>query len=247
MSEHDVHQLAAAYALDAVDPDEREVFEAHLAECDACRAEVDEFRSIHSSMARAQAVTPPPALKARVLDEIGRTRQVSPLVGRSGGGGALDVSGVSGVRRRWAVGALAAAAAVALLVVGVVVFSGDDRTDQFADELATVLEQPDAQMLELAEQPGGVGRFKVAWSDSLQEAVLIGDGLAPAPEGQAYELWLITADQSMAMHILDPAADGNVHTTLAMPQSPAKWAITLEPRTGVEVATGDIIFIGSVS
>ncbi|CAB4821827.1 unannotated protein [freshwater metagenome] len=76
--------------------------------------------------------------------------------------------------------------------------------------------------------------------------MLIGEGLAPAPAGNAYELWLITAEQSMAMHVLDRAVDGNVHVTLDAPQLPAKWAITVEPAAGAEVATGDVIFIASV-
>ena len=87
----------------------------------------------------------------------------------------------------------------------------------------------------------------IAWSDSLHRAVLIGDDLPPAPSGKAYELWLITEDHSIAMHILDPGNDGTVHATLDLPHSPSKWAITLEPSAGVEVATGDIIFVAATS
>ena len=72
MIDHDVHLLAAAYAIHAVDDADRASFEAHLGTCELCRAEVDEFRAIHSSMAQTQAVSPPPALKGRVLDEINR-------------------------------------------------------------------------------------------------------------------------------------------------------------------------------
>jgi hypothetical protein len=76
---------------------------------------------------------------------------------------------------------------------------------------------------------------------------VIGEDLGAAPAGKAYELWLITPSASMAMHVLDPASDGNVHASFDMPQAPAKWAITVEPESGTEVATGDIIFIGSVA
>ena len=31
-----LHELSAAYALDALEPDEREVFEEHLAGCESC-------------------------------------------------------------------------------------------------------------------------------------------------------------------------------------------------------------------
>ena len=36
----DLHHLSGAYAVDALDRDERDAFEHHLSVCDACRAEV---------------------------------------------------------------------------------------------------------------------------------------------------------------------------------------------------------------
>jgi anti-sigma-K factor RskA len=241
MIDHDVHLLAAAYAIHAVDDADRASFEAHLSTCELCRAEVDEFRAIHSSMAQTQAAGPPPALKGRVLDEINRTRQMSPSVRQ------LPPSmSRSAARSKWTAAALIAAAAL-LVVVAVSVLSRNDASDPFATELAMVMEQPDARMVQLDEQPNDAGRFKVAWSENLHRAVVIGEDLGVAPVGKAYELWLITPSASMAMHVLDPASDGNVHASFEMPQAPAKWAITVEPESGTEVATGDIIFIGSVA
>jgi len=49
----DVHNLAGAYALDALDEVERLLFERHLASCAACRAEVDEFRLTASRLGAA--------------------------------------------------------------------------------------------------------------------------------------------------------------------------------------------------
>ena len=37
MTHPDLHTLTGAYALDALDPDERDAFEAHLPDCDPCR------------------------------------------------------------------------------------------------------------------------------------------------------------------------------------------------------------------
>ncbi len=36
----DLHEQVAAYALDALDDDERRAYEAHLAGCEQCRAEL---------------------------------------------------------------------------------------------------------------------------------------------------------------------------------------------------------------
>lgn len=254
MTDHDVHLLAGVYALDALDERERADFEIHLAGCESCRAEVAGFTSTSAPLAQSQAAAPTPSLKTRVLAEVSQTRQLSPLVDRSSGGrnhlghrGSANAS----ARRYW----LLAAAAVALLavvVVGIAVLVPDETTDRFAEDLALVLEQPDAQMLGLTGQPpatlaGQSGQFKVAWSNSLHRAVLIGEGLSPAPQGKAYELWLITPDQSMAMRILDSATDGTVHASFDMPQTPTTWAVTIEPHSGAEVATGEIIFVGSTT
>ena len=37
MGSEQLHELSAAYALDALDPQEREEFELHLSTCPACR------------------------------------------------------------------------------------------------------------------------------------------------------------------------------------------------------------------
>jgi len=39
----DIHDLTAAYALDALGPDEVDEYEAHLGQCEQCRAELAEL------------------------------------------------------------------------------------------------------------------------------------------------------------------------------------------------------------
>ena len=75
-----IHQLAAAYALDAVDERERAEFEAHYPTCPVCKPEVAGFRETLSQVAASVAVDPPASLKAGVMAEIGNTRQLSPLL-----------------------------------------------------------------------------------------------------------------------------------------------------------------------
>ena len=41
----DLHDLVAAYALDALPSDEATEFERHMAGCDECRGELDELRA----------------------------------------------------------------------------------------------------------------------------------------------------------------------------------------------------------
>ena len=49
----DIHGLTGAYAVDAVDDVERARFEAHLADCPQCQAEVTTLRAAASSPAAA--------------------------------------------------------------------------------------------------------------------------------------------------------------------------------------------------
>jgi anti-sigma-K factor RskA len=238
MNDIDVHHLAAAYALDALDHREREAFEAHYEKCDVCRADVLAFRETMSHVATSLATPPPPSLKDRVLADIAVTRQLSPMV--------TAPTAITSRRPRMSWPLLAAAAAVLIaLVVGVVAFTGGSD-DSFNDQLAQVLEQPDARMIDLQVQGDHQGSFKVAWSASMGQAVLMGEDLPAAPDGKAYELWLVTPDQTMAMYVLDPATKGFVHRSFDAPAEPTAWAITMEPKAGVAVATGDIMYLAQV-
>ncbi len=239
MTDIDVHHLAAAYALDALDDRERAAFEAHYGSCDVCRNDVMEFRHTLTQVADSLVAPPPLSLKDKVMAEVAATRQLSPLV--------APVVALDERRRARSLATMAAvAAAMVMIVVGVVSFRGGDETDTFAADLAHVMEQPDSQVLSLANQGGAEGTFRVAWSNSLGQAVLMGEDLPTTPDDKAYELWLITPDASMAMYVLDPAKDGNVHRTLKAPADPTAWAITVEPAEGSPTATGDIIFVANV-
>ena len=64
-----LHELAAAYALDALDEDDRRVFDEHLESCESCRDEVAAFGEAATALAYAAAAPEaPPALRGRILD-----------------------------------------------------------------------------------------------------------------------------------------------------------------------------------
>ena len=77
MSGIDIHQLAAAYALDAVDERERAEFEAHYPTCPVCRPEVAGFRETLSQVAASVAVDSPGIAE---VERDGRDRQHPPTV-----------------------------------------------------------------------------------------------------------------------------------------------------------------------
>jgi anti-sigma factor RsiW len=59
-----LHLLTGAYAVNALDPAERDEFEAHLAQCTDCSTEVRGLLDIAARLAAAEATAPPARLKA---------------------------------------------------------------------------------------------------------------------------------------------------------------------------------------
>jgi anti-sigma-K factor RskA len=92
-----IHELSAAYALDALDGAERNEFEEHMRHCAECQDTVASFQEAASALAfQAEMPPPPAALRNHILDQARRERgNVVPL------------------RSRWPFRAAAAVAAVA--------------------------------------------------------------------------------------------------------------------------------------
>ncbi len=224
----DVHHLAAAYALDALDPDERAVFETHLEGCAACRADVADFTDVAGDLAAATAATPPPSMRDAVLTEIAQTRQERPAVRQ-----------IAEARRRPRSGLLlaVAAAVVGLIAGAAIVLTVIDR----GSDADVVLSAPDAISTPLE---GTEGTVRVVWSGELGQAVLLGDGLADPGDGREYELWAIVEDGPLPAGLFTPD-DGSVEAVFDLDPaatSPAAWGITNEPEGGSPAPTGDILY-----
>ena len=239
MNGTDIHQLAAAYALDAVDERERAEFEAHYPTCAVCRPEVTGFRETLSQLAAASAVPPPASLKAGVMAEIASTRQLSPLLPES----VVDLAAYRQRRQRM-LRTMTVAAAVVLIATGAFIVGRQSReADGYATAAAAIFSRPDTQVADLTGS--GTGNFKVAWSPSADQIVVLGDGLVDPGPGKAYELWLIDAGGPHAVRLLDRAGGGQVRRVVTVDGVPSQWAVTVEPAGGVDKATGDVIFAGT--
>ena len=84
-----IHALSGAYAVDALDDDERAGFEAHLPGCRDCQVEVAELRRAAAELAHDVAEEPPAALRASVLGAIAQVRPLPPETPTTEGGGAI--------------------------------------------------------------------------------------------------------------------------------------------------------------
>jgi anti-sigma-K factor RskA len=141
------HDLTAAYALDALSPDEAEAYERHLGQCEECREQLAELNESAAALAfGAVAPAPPARLRASILDAAAAERtNVVPFL-----------------RRRWVGRGLAVAAAtVACIAVGLgVSLSQSSHTRVFA-----LMVDPDrtATLQVTGLSPAPTGKTYEAW------------------------------------------------------------------------------------
>jgi anti-sigma-K factor RskA len=157
----DLHELTAAYALDALDPDEAEAYERHLSQCEECREELAGLSEAAGALAFATAAPPPPArLRESILDTAAAERSnVVPLL-----------------RRRWFVRGLAVgAAAAACLAVALVVTLGRSHPGGVVSLGFTRHGQGNATLM--------VSGLDTAPKGETYEAWVIPKGKSPRPAG----------------------------------------------------------------
>jgi anti-sigma-K factor RskA len=246
---------APAYVLGALSPSERLAFEAHLAECAICAAEVRSLTPVTAGLARlVPEAEPAPEVRARLLASISKSSW-------------------------WSVSWLAAAASV-LLAVALGAYSAQLRArvsglesqlreatrraeaseGQVAEarrvafdaqSQVAVLAAPDLARIDLAGQPVAPAAAARAFWSRTRGLVLTASNLPAPPPGRAYQLWVLTAQPapiSAGMLVVD--ASGRVtakfDTPLDLPR-PVAMAVTLEPEGGVPAPTGEKYLVGLAS
>lgn len=206
MSGHDdaneVHALSGAYAVDALDTEERARFEEHLRSCPTCRTEVDELRGTAALLATDADADPPAGLRDSILAGIETVRPLPPLAPAGEPGSGSPAPTTPAARRRprrlpFRGTPLLAAAAVVLLVAvaGLVAWRPWTGADDAPTAAERVLAAEDATRAS-QELPDG-SRATVVVSRSEGAAVIVTEDMAPAPDGKVYELWLQTPDGEM--------------------------------------------------
>jgi anti-sigma-K factor RskA len=211
----DIHALSGAYAVDALDDIERAQFERHLAECEACRAEVMSLQEAASLLAETTTVQPSAELRERVLTGISTVRPLPPFVERPDEPEAeAETSDDATVvplaprrRRRVASFLVAAAAAVAIGSGGLVAVQQlTDDTPQ--DDYSRVVQADDAQTFRVPVGDGG--SVTVVRSAKLNDAYIVTKGMPAAPTGKQYVLWLKHGGTMTQAGVMPARADNKV-------------------------------------
>lgn len=166
------------------------------------------------------------------MAEVGETRQQAPAVS--------PINAKPARISRQSV--LAVAAAVALLVVGAIVFTRPDT-----DPTTEVVSAPDAVVATLAATDAGQpGTMQVVWSDDLDQVAVIATDLGDPGEGMAYALWFLLEDGVAPAGLFVPD-DGSVAAVLDVgDRVTTGWGVTIEPQTGSPQPTTPVLFKGNV-
>ena len=233
----DVHALAGAYALDALPDDERAFFERHLAQCDACRQEVDELTETAAFLGTAVAQDPPPELRARILAAADVTRQLPPAPETVVAG---HPSWWQSARQRVLV---PVAACLALVVVALTAVTLNttrelDRTQAQTAALMSVLRAEDLQTADL----DGTVPARFMFSASQDQGVLMANDIAAPGADKTYELWLIHNGTPVPAGLFDPDEHGTAVASVdGVVRGAELVAVTIEPAGGSPKPTGSIL------
>jgi anti-sigma-K factor RskA len=238
MTTADLHTLTGAYVLHSLAPDERAEFEQHLQICSACTQEVRELAETVGRLGLAVAMTPPPALKQRILQQVSAERQDPPRVSRR--------ARPSRAASRWSNFALAACLAAAMGLGGVAFWQSqtaqdarDDaqRSQEQVEVLASVLAAPDARLTSAKLQDGATGTVVV--SQSRNKAAFLTSGLPRPPQGKVYQLWFSSNGQFRSAGLMDGAKPDNAVLMDGQVDAASGMGITVEPAGGSAQPTTD--------
>ncbi len=242
MTAHSWTELAAPYALGALDSTERVEFERHLETCAECRAEVQAFREVAGSLAQGVVPAAPPAeLREHVLRA---AHQVRPIPVRrpvllAWAAAACFVLAILGGLGYWQATKEAGTLRNALAAME----SDLDSAKQFVGALldSTVV------TTDLAAT-GKAPSMRLYWNRARNIVVAAAFDLPPAPAGRTYQLWAIEKGRApVSVGVFNSSPTGHAVITLQMPAGvkPEVSAVTEEPEGGSPQPTQQPFLVGT--
>jgi hypothetical protein len=251
----DIQDLLGAFALDAVDDDERDVIEAHLAGCPRCRAEVQGHRETAALLAHSGERAPEGVWDriAEALDEappaLDLTRITPPADQLSERRAAKAAPRAISLR---VAAATMAVAAAATLFLGVAIGRNDnanlERLEQLARDMEkgvvhnaafAALSNPQAEQVQLASADGKPMAKIVRLPDGT--GYLVPTNLARPPAGRVYQLWAVRSDAKISLGVF---GDNPEVAAFRMTGPVVAFAVTEETSGGVSVSENKPLMVG---
>ena len=218
----ELEELLGVYALDALEADETDALERHLPTCARCRGEVEEYREVAALLAHSGAAAPE-GLWDRIAQSLeGEAPDLDrppappflPSAAPTGAGGARPSDALVAHRRTWqtrAAGAIMAAAAAVIVVLGVQMANQDQRLDEMAALLSVdALERayqaaeatPGSELIEVKSFDGQIDTQAVVTEEGV--GYLWAADLPRLDEGRTYQLWGDVGDRRVSLGPLGP-------------------------------------------
>ena len=240
------------YALGALDGEDKQALEAHLASCAACRQQ----------LAAARQRTAFIGLSAPPLEPRPEAKNALLLKARAARPPASQQSISRSRKKHWGLRfSLGFGLASALLAFAAYEFARQDleRGRQIRQLQALVQQDsaalqavgritgaPDSAEVALLQQPGGPpGQAHVVYNARMGMGIYSGQ-IAPAPAGKSYQLWLVPASGApLSAGLVDADQQNGAVLIRLTPGVAAKaFAVTLEPQGGMPQPTGPKVLVG---
>jgi hypothetical protein len=253
LSHTEVVDLLGAYALDALDPPERDAVDEHARGCTACADEIFEHREVAGLLTPGWA-QPPEGLWEKIaasLEEVPPPLDLAPVIAMKARGRGTTTA----ARPRRSIGlgiaAMVAAAAVAMIgFLGVRVSDDRRRIDQLAigqhgDELQrsvnAALADPAARKVNLASADGYRAASAVVLPDGT--GYLVKNNLPTLSAERTYQLWALVGTSRISVGVLGPEV-----RVAPFKLGDNAWALAITDETagGVETTKKDPVVLGRI-
>jgi len=269
-------ELAAGYALGALDAAEAARFEGHVAGgCPDCERALVEYREALARTAADLRVAPPAHVRRELLSRVGgtpRPRRVGLVVGwaasiaLAAGIAAVVTSGWMSRRYEIRLADMAREAAALRGQLAEQVRTVADLRRQVDEQehaltlvraeaaeqgrTLALLSDPETRLVSLVGlKPSPGARGRVIWNPGAG-GLLVASQLPPVPEGKVYELWAIAAGKPLPAGLFTVDAEGRGRVRVAPIAGVTAvdvFAVTLEPAGGVPSPTGEMYLASSPS
>ncbi|MGI9032420.1 MAG: anti-sigma factor domain-containing protein [Acidimicrobiales bacterium] len=249
LSHVEAAELLGAFALDALEADERDAVARHVYGCGACQAEVSAHREVVAFLAPGWASAP-----AGVWERIaGSLEEAPPPLTMPPAAPVAPVVAIEARGRRWrpaqVAAAMVAVAALALVaVLGLKVVDDGRRIDQMKEQArGTELDRtvraaeadPSARRITLKKTDGTPGWSAVFLPDGT--GYLVDARLPDLPSDRTYQLWALVGTSRISVGVLGPKG---VPAGFRAPPTASGFALTTEVAGGVVTSTNDPVVVG---
>ncbi len=239
MTHDEIEEMLGVYALDALDADERQEVDDHLATCPRCRAELAAHREV-AALLGSPAGDAPAVAPENLWDRITASLQDEPPV--------LPPLARPGFRRRFAlIVPLGAVAAGLMLTVGLLAAKVGNLSQQVNSlrhqaGVTSVLLNPAHRTVELTSTAHPVWRVTVVVLPN-GAGYLINPSMPGLGGSQTFQLWALSRGKVVSLGVLGPHPAGapvRVEPTMTV------LMINAEPLGGTPEPTTPVLVQGNL-